>query len=345
MINEVLRPKCNTSFTCTSGRIPLETGFVAKSVNQSDANAQACLVTLILALLLDAALGEPSWLWSRVPHPAVMTGRLIDGLDRRLNTGTARKAKGILAAALLLGAAITLGLVLARFGPVVETLCAAILLAQRSLVQHVQSVARALRVSLPDGHQAVSQIVSRDCTDMTIPQVSRATIESAAENLSDGVIAPALWFLVAGLPGLLAYKAINTADSMIGYRNDRYAAFGWASARLDDLLNLVPSRLTGLMIATLSGQIASWPDTARDAHNHRSPNAGWPEAAMARALGIALAGPRSYDGQMRPLAWVNYTARRDIGPDDIDATVAMLWKVWGLALMTVIAIAVARWQI
>jgi adenosylcobinamide-phosphate synthase len=133
----------------------------------------------------------------------------------------------------------------------------------------------------------------------------------------------------------LVYKVINTADSMIGYRNDRYGDFGWAAARLDDLLNLIPARLTSLMIAALSGQMRAWPAIAADARNHRSPNAGWPEAAMARALDLALAGPRSYDGKLRDLAWVNGTARQGIGPEDIDASVDMLWKVWALGLILV----------
>lgn len=299
-------------------------------------------MSLILALLLDAAFGEPRWLWSRVPHPAVLTGRAVGWLDRRLNFGSARRARGVLAVVVLAAAAIALGWGLGQVGPVAEILCAAILLAQRSLVQHVRGVTDALRRSTGDGRRAVALIVSRDSRDMTISQVSRAAIESAAENLSDGVIAPALWFLVAGLPGLFLYKAINTADSMIGYRTARHADFGWAAARLDDLLNLIPARLTGLMIAALSGQLRAWPAIVADARRHRSPNAGWPEAAMARALDIALAGPRSYDGQLQPLAWVNEPARQEIGPDDIDATVAMLWKVWGLALALVIAITLVQ---
>ena len=300
---------------------------------------------LVLALLLDAALGEPGWLWSRAPHPAVLMGRVVGWLDSRLNTGAGhraagRRAKGVLATVLLATGAIALGLVLAKFGPLVEILCAAILLAQRSLVQHVQAVADALRLSTGDGRAVVARIVSRDCRAMTTPQVARAAIESAAENLSDGVVAPALWFLIGGLPGLLLYKVINTADSMIGYRNSRYGKFGWAAARLDDVLNLIPARLTGLLIAALSGQLRAWPTITRDARNHRSPNAGWPEAAMARALDIALAGPRSYDGKMQPLAWVNGDACQAIGADQIDATVALLWRVWAALLTLVIASAV-----
>ncbi len=296
-------------------------------------------LVLALAMALDAVTGEPRWLWTRVPHPAVLMGRVVAVLDTRLNTGTARQARGAFAVLILVCLSLGMGLILARFGPVVEILCAAILLAQKSLVQHVRDVSDSLRQSLPDARRAVAMIVSRDCTGMTEPQIARAAIESASENLSDGVIAPAFWFMVGGLPGLLIYKIVNTADSMIGYRTARYRDFGRAAARLDDLLNLVPARLTGLLIAVLSGHAGQWSDITADARRHVSPNAGWPEAAMARALDLALAGPRSYDGQMRDLAWVNGSARRDIGADDVDAAIAMLWRVWSAAFAVVIAIA------
>lgn len=295
-------------------------------------------LALALALLLDAAMGEPEWLWSRLTHPAVAMGRCVGWLDRRLNTGANRRQNGVIATLALLGGAIILGLLLAQFGPLVETIVAAMLLAQRSLADHVQAVADALRLSVGDGRRVVARIVSRDCRDMTQPQVARAAIESASENLSDGIIAPAFWFLIAGLPGLLAYKIINTADSMIGYRTDKYLDFGWAAARTDDLLNLIPARLTGLMIALLSGHLGQWGDITKDARRHRSPNAGWPESAMAHALGIALAGPRSYDGQMQQLAWVNGSANQHIGAADIDRAVAMLWRVWRLTLALVLII-------
>jgi adenosylcobinamide-phosphate synthase len=295
---------------------------------------------LALAMLLDAALGEPAWLWSRLPHPAVLTGRAIGWLDARLNHGAARRANGIFALTLLAGGAVILGMLVATLGPVVRILCAAILLAQRSLAEHVMAAGDGLRVSLPRGRSAVARIVSRDCRDMDRAQVARAAIESGAENLSDGVVAPAFWFLVAGLPGLFLYKAVNTADSMIGYRNDRYAAFGWASARADDLLNLIPARLTGLLVAAVSGRLRHWRAIARDARRHRSPNAGWPEAAMARALDIALSGPRSYDGKMRDLAWANGDARRIIGPDDVSGAVRLMWRAWAALLALVIATAV-----
>ncbi|SFT33313.1 adenosylcobinamide-phosphate synthase CbiB [Sedimentitalea nanhaiensis] len=297
---------------------------------------------LALALLLDAAIGEPRWLWSRLPHPAVVMGRAVGRLDHALNRGPMQRLTGVAAVLVLGSGAIAMGQALSHLGPLVQILCAAILLAQRSLVQHVQAVADALRLSVGDARQAVAMIVSRDCSGMTDAQIARSAIESASENLSDGVIAPAFWFLLAGLPGLLLYKAINTADSMIGYRNERYARFGWAAARLDDVLNLIPARLTAAMIALLAGQLPHWADIARDARRHRSPNAGWPEAAMARALNLALAGPRSYDGQMQDLAWVNGTARRQIGAPEIDAAVAMLWRIWRLTLTGIAVLATAH---
>lgn len=296
-------------------------------------------LTLAFALIVDALLGEPDWLWSRLPHPAVLAGRAVGWLDRGLNNGAVRRVRGAIAVLILTACAAGVGYLLTFGGPIVEILCAAILLAQKSLVQHVAAVAKALGHSLPDARETVAMIVSRDCRDMTEAQIARSAIESAAENLSDGVVAPAFWFLVGGLPGILVYKAVNTADSMIGYRNDRYLAFGWAAARIDDVLNLIPARLTGLMIALLAGQLRQWPAIARDASQHRSPNAGWPEAAMARALDLALAGPRSYDGQLRQLAWVNGDARKGIGASDIEGAVKILRRVWALMLGLVIAIA------
>ncbi|MEM8730504.1 MAG: adenosylcobinamide-phosphate synthase CbiB [Pseudomonadota bacterium] len=299
-------------------------------------------LSLVLAMVLDAALGEPRWLWSRLPHPAVLMGRAVSGLETRLNRPlthpTRQRIKGILALLVLILGAGGLGWALAQAGPVVEILVAAILLAQRSLVDHVRAVADGLRQDLAAGRAAVAQIVSRDTSDMDAPRIARSAIESAAENLSDGVIAPAFWFLVAGLPGLIIYKVVNTADSMIGYRTERYATFGWAAARLDDVLNLIPARLTAMLISVSSGQGLDRASRA-DARRHKSPNAGWPEAAMARVLDVALAGPRSYDGALRDLAWVNGTARRDIGAAEIDAAVACLWRSWALALLLVLILA------
>ncbi len=287
---------------------------------------------LVCAMCLDAALGEPDWLWSRIRHPAVLMGNAIGWLDNRLNHGAYRRLKGVATVLILVAVALILGRLLELLGPIVEIVVCAILLAQKSLITHVRAVGEGLLTSLAEGRAQVAMIVSRDTRDMTEAQVARSAIESAAENLSDGVIAPAFWFLVAGLPGLLVYKVVNTADSMIGYRNDKYRAFGWAAARLDDLLNLVPARLTFVMIVALSSQWSRWGEMVEDARRHISPNAGWPEAAMARALDIALAGPRSYDGQMRDLAWVNGNARQNIDAAEVFRASDMLWQVWGLAL-------------
>ncbi len=295
---------------------------------------------LVGAMLLDAALGEPRWLWSRWPHPAVLMGRVIGWADQRFNDGAARRAKGVAVMAALVMGAWALGHLIAAIpdGGVLEVIVAAILLAQKSLVQHVQAVGDALRLSLAQGRRAVAMIVGRDTAALEEPAVARAAIESAAENLSDGVIAPAFWFLIGGLPGILIYKITNTADSMIGHRTPRHEEFGWAAARFDDLLNLIPARLTALLIALAHGWLEARP-ILRDAPLHRSPNAGWPEAAMAVVLNVALSGPRSYHGEMREFPWVWPEGRRDIGPDAVDAACAALWRAWALMLAGVAVIA------
>ncbi|MBU2361206.1 MAG: adenosylcobinamide-phosphate synthase CbiB [Alphaproteobacteria bacterium] len=294
-------------------------------------------MTLILGLLLDALMGEPRWLWSRLPHPAVLMGRCVSFIDTRTNHGRNRRTKGIVAFGLLCITLIVLGLVLAAIpGRIVDVVVLAILLAQRSLVDHVRLVAVALRQSLPAGRTAVAQIVGRETKSLDAPAISRAAIESAAENLSDGVIAPAFWFAIGGLPGLLLYKITNTADSMIGYRTEKYADFGWAAARFDDLLNLIPARLTALLIWATAPKRAALPAIMAEAPRHRSPNAGWPEAAMAQVLGIALSGPRTYDGARRDYPFVNAQGRHAIGPADIDNACAVLWRTWALALLAAV---------
>ncbi|AHD08016.1 adenosylcobinamide-phosphate synthase CbiB [Phaeobacter gallaeciensis] len=294
---------------------------------------------LIPALLLDAIFGEPRWLWSRLPHPAVLMGRAVSLVDQTLNTGKQRKARGVLAITLLVVSAGWLGWLLTLFGPLVQILIAAILLAQRSLCDHVEAVADGLRLDLTEGREAVAMIVSRDTTGMTTPQIARSAIESGAENFSDGVVAPAFWFLIGGLPGLMIYKITNTADSMIGYKTPRHRNFGWGAARLDDLLNLIPARLSALMIATVGLVLRSWPDITQDARRHRSPNAGWPEAAMARALRIALAGPRSYDGQLQDFAWVNASGSKSASAHSITQSIHLLWASWAFGLALTVAIA------
>ena len=287
---------------------------------------------LIAALLLDGVMGEPKWLWSRVPHPAVLMGRLIGWCDTRFNDGT--RARGALVLAALVLAAGLAGWLIAALplGWLWSMLLAAILLAQRSLVTHVRAVADGLRYGVNPGRRAVTMIVGRDTSALDESGVARAAIESAAENFSDGVVAPAFWFLVAGLPGILIYKLVNTADSMIGYRTPRHEAFGWAAARLDDVLNYIPARLTAGLIALAFWSARAVDVTLQDARLHRSPNAGWPEAAMAGVLDVALSGPRSYHGEMREFPFVNAGGEREIGVAEIEAAIAVLWRVWWVIL-------------
>ncbi len=287
---------------------------------------------LLAALALDAVVGDPDWLWRRVPHPVVLMGRLIGWLDHHFNreAGDAvQQIKGALALLIVMLAAAGFGVaiqMLSGIHPVfaiAEIVIVAILLAQRSLHDHVRSVFDAFNSGgLPAARKAVSMIVGRDPQALDEAGGSRAAIETTAENLSDGVVAPAFYYLIFGLPGILIYKAVNTADSMVGHRTPRYEAFGWAAARLDDLLNLVPARLSGLLIvvaAALSGSNArsAWIAVKRDARKHRSPNAGWPESAMAGALGLALAGPRLYASGPVKDAWMNEGGREDAQPADI----------------------------
>jgi adenosylcobinamide-phosphate synthase len=296
---------------------------------------------LLPAMLLDAALGEPRWLWSRAPHPAVLMGRAVGWADAAFNAGPQRQLKGAAAMAGLAMAALIIGWlihIIPDFG-LLEIIAVAIILAQRSLADHVRAVANALRLSVGDGRRAVAMIVGRDTALMTEAEVARGAIESAAENLSDGVIAPIFWYLILGLPGLLLYKITNTADSMIGHRTPRHDEFGWAAARFDDVLNWVPARITAVLIALAHG----WTDPApilRDGPLHRSPNAGWPEAAMAVVLNVALSGPRSYHGQVQDYPWVNADGAQDIGPAQIDRAVTALWRAWGLTLGIVAVLAV-----
>lgn len=296
-------------------------------------------MTILLAMLLDAALGEPDWLWSRLRHPVVMFGQLIGRIETDLNKGKNRRAKGaMLLVVLVLGGALSGLVILALpFAEMWEVLIGAALIAHRSLADHVSAVADALRLSVADGRMTVARIVGRDVRESDEPSISRAAIESAAENFSDGVVAPIFWFLLLGLPGLIIYKLVNTADSMIGYRNDRFEEFGFAAARFDDILNWIPARLSALLILAISNRLDVLKVVQRDAALHRSPNAGWPEAALAQVLDVALAGPRSYDGQAREFPFVHPEGNRFPGAPDIDRSVALLWRAW-IALFILVAL-------
>ena len=270
---------------------------------------------LTLALLFDWLLGDPKALYRRVPHPVALFGWLVGRLDAELNRGEARRLRGLAAILLTTGLAACIGALLTRIfsalpvGWLIEILAVATLVAQRDLYGHVAAVARALdRDGLYGGRLAVAHIVGRDPQSLDAAGVGRAAIESCAENFSDGVVAPVFWYLLLGLPGLMAYKAINTADSMIGHISPRYRRFGWAAARLDDLVNLIPARLAGGLLALAAFPWAeasnAWRAMWRDARRHRSPNAGWQEAAMAGALGLALNGPRRYGGVIKDDPWM-----------------------------------------
>ncbi|MDA5095421.1 adenosylcobinamide-phosphate synthase CbiB [Aliiroseovarius sp. KMU-50] len=296
-------------------------------------------MTLVWAMLIDALLGEPGWVWKRVPHPAVLMGRMIGWADQSFNHGEARILKGALVTIILAFGFGMIGVLVPRLplGGLWEVLLAAILIAQKSLADHVQAVSDGLRKSLFHGRQAVSMIVGRDTSEMQPPAVARGAIESAAENFSDGVVAPIFWFVVAGLPGLLIYKLVNTADSMIGYRTDKHEEFGKFAARLDDVLNWIPARISALVFLIARRKWSAWDVIRRDAPLHRSPNAGWPEAAMAAGLDVALSGPRSYEGELREFPWVNEEGAQEIGPKEVDQAVDMLWSAWlvlfGLAVL------------
>ncbi len=314
------------------------------------------LALTLLALVSEALAGYPEALFRRIGHPVTWIGALIGWLDARLNRADwpaeRRRRAGVLALALLLGLGLGVGVVaqsaLLRLplGLALLALVSSSLLAQRSLHAHVAEVARALESSLDDGRAAVAMIVGRDVSALDAAGVARAAIESLAENFSDAVVAPALWMALGGLPGALAYKAANTADSMIGHRTERYAAFGWASARFDDALNFPAARLSAGLIAlaalTLPGASAAAAIGAarRDAPRHASPNAGWPEAAMAGALGLSLGGPRRYGTLVVDGARLG-DGRREATAADIAAALGLYRRATAALWLLLLAIALA----
>lgn len=314
------------------------------------------LWVLALALLLDAIIGDPDWLWRRWAHPVVWFGMAIHALDQRWNREVdslaKRRAQGIVGIVILLvlflGATCLVQVIIARapFGWIMEAILASVLLAQNSLWRHVMRVAEGLEQrGLARGREAVSMIVGRDPASLDESGVARAAIESTAENFSDGVVAPVFWFALLGLPGLVAYKLVNTADSMIGHLNDRYRAFGWGAARLDDLMNLAPARIAGALVglaAPVAGGsvMVAFRIMTRDASLHRSPNAGWPEAAMAGALGIALAGPRRYGARLVDDPFLHAEGRRDAHAGDIRRALRVLVAACFLQFVLVVIFAV-----
>ena len=308
---------------------------------------------------MELVAGYPERLDRAIGHPIAWIGRIIGFLEAQLNrpdrSFEARRAAGIAALAILIlvtgGIACAIeqvfGSVLgSTIGLIATAIVASSLFAQRSLARHVEAVADALeRDGIEAARKAVSHIVGRDPNVLDEAAVARAAIESLAENFSDGVVAPAIWTTVAGLPGGTIYKAINTADSMIGHRSERYAAYGWASARLDDLVNLPASRLTALLIVAASYSMAdasprrAWEAVRRDAPKHRSPNAGWSEAAMAGALGIAIAGPRRYGGIMVEDFYMGEGGRREVTASDIRRALQLYWRADLLLIALILFVA------
>jgi len=312
-----------------------------------------------LAMLAELATGYPDRLYRAVGHPVSWVGALIAALDRRLNdpgvSDAPRRALGALALAVVALAAGTAGWLVQRLAVgavevVVAAVLAGTLIAQRSLWAHVAAVARGLDEGLDEGRRAVAMIVGRDPETLDRAGVARAAVESLAENFSDGVVAPVFWLAVGGVPGAAVYKAVNTADSMIGHRTPRHRAFGWAAARLDDLLNLPASRLAALLLVAAAAVVpgasarGAWAAVRRDARRHRSPNAGWPEAAMAGALGVALAGPRRYGGVLVEDAVMGVGGRRELDVGDIRRALTLYRVADGLLVALVGVVAVLTWR-
>lgn len=314
----------------------------------------------LVTLLVEAAAGYPDWLFRRVGHPVTWIGAIIRVCDDAFNTSAMSDAKrrlmGVVTLAIIVGASVAVGLIITAavfslFGPFGSVLIlgviASALVAQRSLHTHVAAVADALDDGgIEAGRMAVSHIVGRDPGSLDTAGVSRAAIESLAENFSDGVVAPLFWLAVAGLPGILVYKAVNTADSMIGHLTPRHRAFGWAAAKTDDLVNLPASRLTALLLVLASFLVRanakqSYLAIRRDARKHRSPNAGWPEAAVAGALELRLAGPRSYDGETIQDHWMG-DGRADATSSDIRHALS-LYRAACAILAVVFVLLTAVW--
>lgn len=306
---------------------------------------------MLIGLLIDAVVGWPTAFFRVIGHPVTWTGQVIRLLDDWLNMDEAedrpRRIAGLVAALAVIAFSAELATVIVWLlpGGWVGLVAAGILawpfIALRSLADHVAAVARPLASGdLAGAREAVAMIVGRDPEQLDESGVARAALESLAENTSDGVVAPLFWGAIFGLPGIVGYKAINTLDSMIGHRTPRHEAFGWASARIDDVANLIPARLTGLLFAAVSGRFASaFAVMRRDAGNHRSPNAGWPEAAMAASLGVRLSGPRVYHDRVADEPWINGEAP-DPGPEALQQGLKLYRKSM-LALAVLLALLAA----
>lgn len=307
-----------------------------------------------LALIVERGFGYPDRLTRLFGHPVMWIGALIDHLEIRLNrpewSADQRRKAGLFAlvsvmlAVLVVAVGIRTILSWLPGGWLLEMLLATTLLAQKELGRAVGAVAIGLRQSLSAGREAVSHIVGRDPEILDEAGVCRAAVETLAESTSDGVIAPWFWLMLFGLPGIAIYKAVNTADSMIGHLDARYRDYGWSAAKLDDLLNLVPARLSAVLITAACFFVpgaspgAAWSTARRDAGKHDSPNAGWPEAAFAGALGLQLGGPRAYDGEMHDLPAFG-DGKAALSPDDIEQALSLYHQTLNVLLALSAAIA------
>lgn len=311
-----------------------------------------------LALLLERWLGYPQRLTDAIGHPVIWMGRFITfmekGVDKRERTPRQRRDAGIFTLGILLLVTLVVTLIVQQLlrsfplGWVLEILVATPFLAQKELGRAVEGVASALRTSLDAGREAVSHIVGRDPQALDEAGVARAAIETLAESTSDGVVAPWFWLVIFGLPGIALYKAINTADSMIGHMNARYCDYGWAAAKLDDLVNWLPARLTAILVTAAcfatphASPGTAWATARRDASKHESPNAGWPEAAFAGALGFRLGGPRFYDGELVDLPSFG-TGRADLVGSDILRAMQLYRSTLNMLLGLSVVVALLVW--
>jgi adenosylcobinamide-phosphate synthase len=305
---------------------------------------------MVVAMVADALLGWPNRLFARIGHPVTWLGRLISALDttwnRETDSPSVRRAAGIAAVLVVIAVAAGLAWVVQHVipkgwaGMVLLGILAWPFVAFRSLYDHVAAVRDPLRAGdIEAARKNVAMIVGRDPAQLDEAGIARAAIESLAENASDGIVAPVLWGVLFGLPGIIGYKAINTLDSMIGHRSPRHEAFGWAAARLDDVANFVPARLTGLLFVGLAGgerRLDAMSCMRRDARHHRSINAGWPEAAMAGALGVRLCGPRSYDGELADEPWLNAGARDPAAADITRSLELYVTAMFALTLLLIV---------
>ena len=301
------------------------------------------IVVLLVALVLDAIIGDPNTLWKKIPHPVVMMGEVIKYFDKNYNLKSSENLKqvGLIGLGLASIAMLILGLILEMLPyKIIDIIIVAIFLAHKSLIQHAEAVEEALGMSLMEGRLAVAKIVGRDTSHLEESDVVRATVESTAEGFLDGVFAPIFWYLVAGLPGLLLYKFVNTADSMIGYKNEQYSEFGWATAKFDDLLNFIPARIVPFAVGLSQLSLTPIKKAFEEGSNHRSINAGWPEAAFSSVLGIALSGPRSYEGETQHYPYINPQGRKDLDKVDIKDCIKLTWKSWAAAITVLVALGI-----